>query len=369
MSALASWARDAQPALLTLLEELAVIAAPSGEEQDRAVFCRDWMRRHVNDSAYIDDALNAVVEIGDTEQNPIVLLMAHTDIVFDRQTPLFVKKENHRWYCPGIGDDTANLAVLLFCASYLQSHPKERGVSFVIAANAGEEGQGNLKGCKALMERYGDRVREMITFDGYLDTLNDNAVGSKRFLIAVDVTGGHSFRDFGNENAIAVAGELITALSAIPLPSEHITTFNFGHIEGGTTVNSIAAHCELMYEFRADHADNLRYMSERFEQVIDRFRSRAEVTVTDIGQRPCAEGVDRAAWDALIARAEAAFAPLPPLKRYPASTDCNIPLSMGIPSICVGFLHGGGAHTVGEYIEPASLQDGLEAALRLVDSY
>lgn len=363
-----SFAASHREALLDLIRTLAVIPAPSHREGARAAFCREWMATHVTPAAYIDEAGNAVCEIGDSDK-PTVLLMAHTDIVFDADVPLCVTERDGRLYCPGIGDDTAHVAILLLCAAYLASHHKDSGVRFIIAANACEEGQGNLKGCRALMERYGDRLTEVITLDGYLDTLNDNAVGSKRFLIAVDVAGGHSFRDFGGDNAIAVTAEIIRALQAIELPQEHITTFNFGHITGGTTVNSIAAHCELMYEFRADHDDNLQYMTRRFEEVLSSFRERVTLTVTDLGTRPCARGVDRAAWDRLIARAERAFEGLSALRRYPASTDANLPLSMGIPAVCVGCVRGGGAHTREEYIESDSLKDGLLAALRLVSSY
>ena len=354
--------------LCELLRALAVIPAPSHDEAARAAFCRNWMQKNIAHNAYIDEAQNAVCELGDPTA-PAVLLMAHTDIVFDRSVPLDISQRDERWYCPGIGDDTAHVAVLLLCGRYLASKTIPDGVRFVIAANACEEGEGNLKGCRALMARYGAQLKEVITLDGYLDTLNDTAVGSKRFRIAVDATGGHSFRDFGNDNAIAVMGELVTALQAIPLPKAGHTTFNFGHIEGGTTVNSIAAHCELVYEFRADRDENLQYMTECTDEVLRPFQERYRLTVTDLGVRPCARGVAPAAQQALITRVEAAFDGITQLRRHPASTDANLPLSMGIPAVCIGCLRGGGAHTLEEYIEPHSLRDGLTVALRLFSSY
>ena len=48
------------------------------------------------------------------------------------------------------------------------------------------------------------------------------------------------------------------------------------------------------------------------------------------------------------------------------STDCNIPLSMGIPAVCVGCYNGAGAHTREEYVEIDSLLPGLKLAFDLI---
>ena len=144
---------------------------------------------------------------------------------------------------------------------------------------------------------------------------------------------------------------------------------NFGRIEGGTTVNSIAQHCELLYEFRSNNANNLAYMKARLAEVLDAFGQKYHLSVTPIGERPCAVGVDPARRQALLARAEAAFTGLPTPGRYPASTDCNLPLSMGIPAVCIGLFNGGGAHSTEEYIEKDTLPIGLAVAIRLVESY
>lgn len=353
--------------LLQLIYKLAVIPAPSHHEETRAAFCLEWLHKNGLQNAYIDEVNNVICTVGDTNK-PCVLLMAHTDIVFDADTPLKITEQDGRLYCPGIGDDTAHVAMLLLCAKYAAiNSPKD--LCLLFCANSCEEGQGNLDGCRALMKRYGKSLREVISFDSYLETINDTAVGSSRYRIAMDTEGGHSFRHFGNTNAIAVVAEIICALQGIPIPQKDITTFNFGRIEGGTTVNSIAQHCEVLYEFRSNNAENLAYMKAELSKVLANFEKQYRITVTPIGERPCAVGVDPAAQQALIARAESAFEGLPTPGRYPASTDCNLPLSMGIPAICIGLFSGGGAHSTEEYIVKDSLPIGLAVAIRLVESY
>ena len=51
------------------------------------------------------------------------------------------------------------------------------------------------------------------------------------------------------------------------------------------------------------------------------------------------------------------------IKYCSMSTDCNIPLSMGIPASCIGVFYGKGAHTREEWIEKKSIKTGLEVGI------
>ncbi|MCH5183909.1 MAG: M20/M25/M40 family metallo-hydrolase [Oscillospiraceae bacterium] len=360
-----------QTELLALTEALAQIPAPSGEEDKRAEFCRRWLAKN-GVSAGIDEVGNVIVELG-SKDAPAVLFLAHTDIVFDSSVPLVPRREGEKLFCPGIWDDTVHVAFLLFCARYMTKQALPDGLRFVFAADVGEEGQGNLRGCRALMERYGGSLREVIAFDSNQQTVNTGAVGSSRYRISVESKGGHSFRDFGGENAIALLASLITRLDGQPLPEQGVTTYNFGQIEGGTTVNSIAQRASLLYEYRADRMANLAFMKRNFEQAIAELRSRIDgrLTVESLGERPCTGDLDESAQEALIRRIGKAFlaAGLPEPRRTLGSTDCNLPLSMGIPAVCIGLADGGGAHSTEEYLLPDSIPAGIEAVKHLLASY
>lgn len=360
-----------QTELLALTEALAQIPAPSGEEDARADFCLRWLEKN-GVPAEIDAAGNVVAELGD-QQAPAVLFLAHTDIVFDASTPLVLRQEGEKLFCPGIWDDTVHVAFLLLCARWMKKQMLPDGLRFVFAADTGEEGQGNLRGCRALMERYGSSLREVIAFDSSLHTVNTDAIGSSRYRITVESKGGHSFRDFGGENAIAVLASLVARLDGQALPEQGITTYNFGRIEGGTTVNSIAQHASLLYEYRADRMVNLAFMKRNFEQAIAELRSRMDgtLTVESLGERPCTGEIDEQAQEALIRRVGDAFlaAGLPEPTRTLGSTDCNLPLSMGIPAVCIGLANGGGAHSTEEYLLPDSIPAGIEVIRNLLASY
>ena len=352
--------------ILALTKDLAVIPAPSGKEERRTAFCLNYWRERGLD-AFADEVGNVILELGGKESSPAVLFMAHTDIVFDENAPLVLREEGDRLYCPGIGDDTVHAAFVLAAGVWMAEQKLPEDTAFLFAANVCEEGEGNLRGCKALMERYGDRLKEVVSFDSYLEKLHDTCVGSMRYRVTAKTAGGHSFRDFGAPNAIAKLCGLVAELEKQPLPKVGITTFNFGSISGGTTVNTIAAEASMLYEFRSDTKENFAQMEAQFQAACQGVKD-CTLSVETIGVRPCGSVAEKKQ-TALIARCERAFAGLPVPARYPASTDCNLPLSMGIPAVCIGLVEGGGAHTLAEYIRPESIAQGADVLVRLLKSY
>lgn len=356
-----------------LLVELAQIPAPSNQEEKRAEFIKKWLTAQGAEGVYIDEALNVIYPVGVTEENPLVVFAAHSDVVFGDMDQLPLVIEDGLIKCPGVGDDTANLVMLLMAAKYIAEQkilPKEGGM--LLVANSGEEGLGNLKGSRQLIKDFGHRMKEFISFDCTAHALINGAVGSKRFKVEVKTEGGHSFSNFGNKNAIAYLSAMIQDLYQIQVPEKGITTYNVGTISGGTSVNTIAQQAEMLYEFRSDEKESIEIMEEKFNAVIEAYRQKGiEVNVTLVGERPCSAQVDEEVQGQMEERVIAA------ISRYfgwqptasKASTDCNIPLSMGIPAVCTGCILGQGAHTREEYVEIDSLLPGLKVAFELILHY
>ena len=367
---------DSSQEALDLLMELGKIPAPSNHEEKRATFCKDWLEKQGAKGVHIDEALNVVYPVGNVEEGPLVVFMAHTDVVFPDTEELPMRVEDGKLYCPGIGDDTIHAVALLMTAKYIaQNNLVPKNVGMLLVANSGEEGLGNLKGCKAIMEKYGDRVTEFVTFDGPFGPnatagkLATVAVGSKRYKIEIDTEGGHSYSKFGNRNAIAYLASLIDTLYQIKVPTRGRTTFNVGLISGGTSVNTIAQHAEMLYEFRSDNREDLAEMEAHLDAALAFYATKGiKITTTVVGYRPCGIDVDEARHNALIDRTKDAvekyfgFVPI----TGPASTDCNIPLSMGIPAVEVSCGRGAGAHTRSEYIEIDSQVPGIKLAYEMI---
>lgn len=367
-----NYIKDHKEEQLELLINLAKIPAPSHKEDKRAEFCKNWLVKNSAENVYIDDAKNVVYPINCDSTEEIIVFTAHMDIVFKDKDEIPVKIKDGCVYAPGVGDDTANLVNLLMCAKYVTQNKLSPKQGFLFIMNSCEEGLGNLKGSKKIMETYGTRVKEFISFDGYMDTCTNKAVGSQRYKVTVTTEGGHSYADFGNKNAIYFLSSMIQTLYAIQPPKEEKTTYNVGNIIGGTSVNTIAESASILYEFRSLDKNCLKQMEDFFWSVIDSYsKMNIGVDVEILGIRPCDGVVDKIKLDNLTKKNKEIIEYYygEEINISASSTDSNIPLSMGIPANTIGTVKGGGAHTRSEWVNIESLNLGLKIALTMVLSY
>lgn len=356
--------------LIELLRTVAAIPAPSGKEDARAAFCCDWLHKNGAEGAYIDEAKNVVFELNCENSNHIRVFCAHTDTVFPDTEPMTVTEDEENLYCPGVGDDTASVCVLMMVIRFFikQGIIPPNGVLFVL--NSCEEGLGNLKGTRHIFEKYKNRIEHFIAFDALIGKIYDKCVGSHRYRVEVLTEGGHSFQEFGKENAIAHLASIVEKIyeTQIPKTKNSRTSYNVGIIEGGTSVNTIAQSAAMLCEYRSDDSQCLEIMKKRFEDIFSGAKKDGvTLNIQTIGMRPCAMGVDEEKQKYLASSCgkivEEVTGESATFKS--GSTDCNIPLSMGIPAVCVGVFCGGGAHTREEWIKKESLKKGLEIALRI----
>ena len=368
----ARYIEEQQEGLLSLIETLCGIPAPSHQEEERARFIATWLEDRGAEGVYVDEALNVVLPFGAQHGNDVVLFMAHTDTVFPDTAPMPFYEKDGKLYSPGVGDNTANVAVLMLIAQYILERKPEPACGVLFAFNSCEEGLGNLKGCRQLMADYAGRVKQVVSFDGTYANITSDAVGSTRYRVEVKTEGGHSYSAFGNRNAIHLLSSMIGTLYDMKVPHQGKTTYNVGGISGGTSVNTIAQEAEMLYEYRSDSRNSLLAMERFFLGVVESYRNMGiEVSVEVLGERPCSAAVDETAQEALLGRCSGIIqhfsGKTPP--RRPGSTDCNIPLSMGIPATCFGAYLGDGAHTREEWLSVDSLSTGMSIATRLVLDY
>lgn len=364
-----------QQELLDLCIQIQQIPAPTGDEGERARWVGARLRRCGYAEVEIDPLNNVYACVRGARRQPALLVSAHTDTVFPAGTDLAVRhaEAQRRIYGPGLGDNSTGVGALLWLAGHLrQCVPPP--VDIWLVANTGEEGNGNLRGMRGAVERLGPQLGAAIVIEGMgLPRIVSRALGSRRYRIGVNAPGGHSWSDFGAASAVHVLVNLASELTRLHLPAAPRTTFNVGVISGGTSVNSIAQSAELELDLRSEEPAALNTLVDQVQQIVRRFQTprwrQAGVIVNAelIGDRPAGGIADehplvQAATQSLID-----VGVQPQLANRISSTDANVPLSRGIPSVCIGITDGGNAHRLDEWITPDLLPKGMQHLLTLTE--
>ena len=353
------------------------IAAPTGEEQERGRWVAGCFERLGLEGVHADAAGNVVGRRpGEEALAAPVVVCAHLDTVFPRGTPLRIHREGRRFVGPGIGDNGRGLAAMLALAEAIDGVAvrTRRPVDFV--ATTGEEGLGDLRGAKHLFATRSDAAA-MIALDGAGDErIVHHALGSRRYRIVFRGSGGHSWAAFGVPNAVHAAGTAAAKLAALALPHEPRTTLSVGRIGGGISVNAIPEEGWLELDLRSTSGP----MLERFDREVRLIAQLAEheenarrapgtpplrATIEVIGDRPCGETPAEHPLVGAALEATRLIGREPELTT--ASTDANVPISLGIPAIAIGAGgRGGDAHTPGEWFDNVDGMLGVARALTVV---
>ena len=375
-----NWFRTHEPQLAQWQMEMARIPAPPFGEAARAAWLAERFREVGLDDVRIDDVGN-VFGTHPGFGRRYVALSAHIDTVFPANTPLNIRQQGSRMYGPGVSDNGAGVAAMLGIAALLRSVRIRHALPFVFIGNVGEEGEGDLRGMRHIFStpRWKDSIAYILVLDGAgADTIVAEALGSRRFEVIVRGPGGHSWSDFGAPNPIVILAKAIETFIATPVPASPKTTFNIGVIRGGTSVNSIPESASMKVDIRSTSMAEMERLEQSLRQALNRaveeetlaaeMRSTTQkrpagvsCEVVVIGSRPAGELTAGARILQVVRAVDVQLGNAAHVQR--ASTDANIPLSLGLEAVAIGGGgSGGGAHTLQEWFD----SNGRELALKRI---
>ena len=355
------------------------IPAPPFKEQKRGdYFAARFVQLGLAD-VHTDETGNVIGFRYGTTNHPLIVVSAHLDTVFPEQTDVQVRRNGTRLCAPGIGDNCAGLAAMLAMIETLNAGDFKLRGSLAFVATVGEEGEGNLRGVRHLFTagQLVNRISAFVSFDGPgAEFITHQALGSRRYRISFTGPGGHSWSDFGVVNPVHALGRVVAKLADYPVPYEPRTTYNVGRIEGGDSVNVIPESARLDVDLRSTNETQLSKLEEfllreiqqaiRTENVLRAASGQSlRSNVQLIGHRPSGAISSQSPLVKLAVEASRAVGIKPILNC--ASTDANIPISLGIPAITIGAgCKGGDAHRLSEWYDPAGREIGYERALLLI---
>ena len=363
---------------VTLADQIAIteVEAPPFHEKNRGLNMIERFKALGLEDVTMDPEGNVIAVRRGAGNGPVLVLAAHQDTVFPAGTDVKVREENGILHAPGISDDARGLAVILQVLRTLEEEKIETVGDIYFVCTVGEEGNGDLRGSKYLFHKSGLPIDGFISIDGVdIHRVLSAATGSKRYRVHFDGPGGHSWKNYGYPSAIHAMGRAIAKIADVEPCADPKTTFTCGTIAGGTTVNSIAAHCEMELDMRSAGARELDEIEAQILPLIEaackeenaRWNAEGENTVKlrlePIGHRPGGQQDDSTS---VLQASRAAMAALDiELKKYDvASTDHNIAINCGVPATTLG---GGGAegnnHNVKEWYDPKDAYLGPQLAL------
>ncbi|MCA0996667.1 M20/M25/M40 family metallo-hydrolase [Alloyangia pacifica] len=346
--------------------ELTEIPAPPFKEDRRAEAYAAKFRELGLEDVERDEIGNVLGIRRGRGNGQMIVVAAHLDTVFPEGTDVTVRREGTKLFAPGVGDDTRGLAALLAFIRALDAAGIETEQDLLFVGDVGEEGKGDLRGVRHLFEagRYREKIAGFFTIDGLeLDQFTTGAVGSLRYRVTFRGPGGHSLNAFGTVNPSYALGHLMAGMARIEVPKTPRTTFCASIMGGGSSINAIPEAVWLEVDLRSVDAGELAKLDKAFKALVDAAvkgeNARGDTAngairaeLTRIGNRPAGS----TAHDSTIVRA--ALSALPAFGFEPrtgqSSTDANIPMSLGVPAICLGSGGTGGrAHSLEEWIDVA----------------
>ena len=356
------------------------VAAPPFGETARGAWLADRFREFGLNDVQTDEVGN-VFGVRPGYGSRFVALSAHIDTVFPAATPLNIRQQGSRLYGPGVSDNGAGIAAMLAVASVCGSARISHALPFVFIGNVGEEGEGDLRGMRHVFAtpQWRDSIAYSVVVDGAgADTVVAEALGSRRFEVIVRGPGGHSWSDFGTPNPIIALSRAIEILSQTPVPASPKTTFNVGVIRGGTSVNSIPESASMRVDLRSTSMAEIDRLERALRLALEkavaaenqaaaaqqkmRKPQAVQSEVVEIGNRPAGELSPDARLLKVIRAVDAQLGNTAQVQR--ASTDANIPLSLGREAIAIGGGgSGGGAHTLQEWFDCNGRELGLRRIL------
>ena len=360
--------------------QLTEIPAPPFKEEARGAAYLEMLKAHRLDDVERDAEGNVMGVRRGSGSGPMLAVLAHLDTVFPEGTDVTVRRDGDRLHAPGVGDDSRGLAIVLAIVRAMEAGGFDTSSDILFVGNVGEEGEGDLRGVKHLLQegRYKDRIKLFVAIDGGdQDGITTGGVGSKRYRVTFKGPGGHSYGAFGLVSPAFAMGNAIQKLSRVRVPERPKTTFSVGVVEGGTSVNSIPFETSMLVDMRSESRRELdrvetafvRLMHEAVEEE-NRVRSTAEgrltVDVALIGDRPVGETPTGSAHVQYAAETIRAFGMTP---RYASgSTDSNIPMAMGIPAMTIGRGPGGRSHSLDEFtiVERAATAQSVKVAMTIL---
>jgi tripeptide aminopeptidase len=352
------------------------IAAPSRQEQRRAAYVKAQLEAE-GLVVTIDSIGNVTARRPGTGGGETVVIAAHLDTVHPIDTDVTVRRDSTRQdgrtarvlRAPGVFDNSASVANMLAMVRALnRANVRTRGDIVFVGTVQEELG---LIGMDYWLEKNPGVADVLVALDGGLPNVNYGALGIFWTRYHFRAPGSHTNTSAGKPHPARALADAIRAIYEIQIP-EYMggAVYNVGMLDGGKIFNAIPEEVSFTMDLRSVNPILLDDLDRQIDSAVARAaaahrvewakeqvtRNRAggtEQMLADRRRHPLIQtAVDAHAHFAITARAVAT-----------GSTDANVGVVRGIPSISIGRSFGGDQHTLAEWSDVDSSLPATKIAL------
>src|SRR5712664_2057662 len=353
---------------------LSAIPAPTGAEAARGARVAEMLDEAGLQDVKVDEVGNVRAWHGSRERGAgSVVLSAHLDTVFGPELDVSVSRRGARLEGPGIADNARGLAALVAIGEALVQAGVETRRPVLFAATVGEEGSGDLRGVRHLLDG-ATRPHAFIALDGAgIERIVHRALGARRYRVTYQGPGGHSWAAFGVANPASAVGRAVALIAEMPAHSAPRTAHSVVRLGGGTSLNSIPQEAWFDVDLRSEEPRTLERLDTAVQTILtqaldDENRHRMPrsapltIDVRRVGDRP--SGLTPRTHPLVQTAVAATRAVGHDHQLACASTDANVPIALGVPAVALGAGgRAGDAHLPTEWYENEKGALGIVRAL------
>src|SRR3954469_2866360 len=247
------------------------IPAPTFSEKVRAEYVANQFKQFGLQQIKIDELYNVTgLMQGKQPQQSGIIVSAHTDTVFSAEADLAIRKDKDLIYGPGLGDNSVGVSGMLGLIAILQKLNLQPTSDIWFVANTREEGLGDLGGMKAVFQQLHQHIQYVINLEGMAyGHVYHAGIAVRRLHIKAQGEGGHSWLNFGRTSAIHGIMELGAQITHLRPSESPRTTFNIGIIEGGQSINTIAAQAGLVVDVVREETPALTRFGREVRKIVE----------------------------------------------------------------------------------------------------
>jgi acetylornithine deacetylase/succinyl-diaminopimelate desuccinylase-like protein len=361
--------KELSEVILANIVMIGEIPSPTFGEAERVRFLIERFSENQMLNCSTDEKGNALGIIRGEQGDKNIMIVAHTDSIFDEKVDHTIGVQPHYLTGPGIGDNALGLAALASLPAILDHLNIKLQSNIVVMGSSQSLGKGDIEGLRFFLENTNIPISAGLCVEGVkLGRLSYSSIGMIRCELRCEVPERYDWTRFGAVGSIITINEVINRILEIPLPKRPRCNIAFGSIEGGKSFNAMASKAILRFEIRSESADMVSRVFRDINNIASEVASHTGEEINlDVLARRHPGGIEFSHPLASAARQILTHMNVKP-RISPSTSELAAFIAKDIPALTIGLTTGDNRDRLEESIEVAPIYTGLAQLAALLQT-